>query len=569
MKKRHEEISRDVRVFQGTGKVWIAIASLSVVVNLLMLTGPLFMLQVYDRVLASGSIPTLVVLGGGVLFLYVFYGVLESLRGRIAQRTVRLLDERITEEVFRLTSVVRFSGGAQRLQINPVQDWDACRQFLCGPGPLALFDIPWLPFYLILVWCLHPVLGVVGLGGAIVIICLIGLNEWGSRRVSGNGSRSSIERQRMVDEFGRNSEAVRSMGMTGALENKWTKVNFEFVEGQARGADWSLFYSSLTKTFRFILQSLILATGAFLVIRQEASGGIMIAASIMISKALAPVEVAVGQWRPFLAARQSFGRLRSLFSKGAERSVKMDLPLPACCVDIEGFSCAPIGASNPLVKGVSFSLESGHGIGIIGPSGSGKSTFVRGLVNVVPALTGSVRFDGSEITQWAPEKHGKIVGYLPQDVQIFSGTVAENIARFDPDWKSDLVHEAAKLTGLHEMIAGLPDGYDTVIGPGGYSLSGGQLQRIGLARALYDDPFFVVLDEPNSNLDADGEAALTSSLLEMRRRGSIVVVVAHRASALAGVDMVLCLKEGRVVSLGPKEQVLSKMISDAKEKDAA
>ncbi|WP_210200901.1 type I secretion system permease/ATPase [Cohaesibacter gelatinilyticus] len=562
--------SATVGLFSGLGKVWLGIGLISMLINILMLTGPVFMLQVYDRVLASGSVPTLVVLGGLALGLYAFYGLLDGLRSRILVRVGQYVDAHYSGLAYQVSTMAPVLIGNKAQQLRPVQDLDAVRQFLSGQGPAAIFDSPWMPFYLIIVYVFHPILGLVGLVGAIIICLLIGLNEWLTRKPTQEANRETGLRGQLVETGRQNAEAIHAMGMIGALRGRWEGLNQTYLQSQRVSSDRGLLFSTLTKTFRFILQSSILGFGAWLAIQQEITPGIMIAASIMISRALSPIEVAVGQWRAFVGARQAYARLKSIFGQMSEEQEDgMELPLPQKALTVDALSSGPVGLKKPVLQGVSFSLNAGQGLGIIGPSGSGKSTLARSLVGLLPALSGSVRLDGAELTQWAQDRRGEFIGYLPQDVQIFDGTISENISRFAPDASSDSILEAARLADLHEMITALPDGYETRIGSSGFALSGGQRQRVALARAIYGNPFLIVLDEPNSNLDSQGEAALAGAISAMKERGSVIVIIAHRPSALASVDHVLCLKEGKMQACGPKDEVLPKVLSPVPNQGAA
>ncbi|MCV6574467.1 MAG: type I secretion system permease/ATPase [Cohaesibacter sp.] len=554
--------SLTVGLFSGLGKVWLGIGLVSILINILMLTGPVFMLQIYDRVLASGSVPTLVVLGGLALGLYAFYGLLDGVRSRILVRVGQYVDAQHSGLTYKISTMAPVLIGAKAQNLRPVQDLDAVRQFLSGQGPAAIFDSPWMPFYLIIVYVFHPILGLVGLAGAIVICLLIGLNEWLSRKPSQEANRETAQRAILVETGRQNAEAIHAMGMVENLRTRWEELNHRYLHSQRLAADRGLLFSTLTKTFRFILQSSILGFGAWLAIQQEITPGIMIAASIMISRALSPIEVAVGQWRGFIGARQAYGRLQSIFAQMPEgQPHAMELPLPQQEVRLEALSTGPLGAKKPFLQGISLSLKAGEGLGVIGPSGSGKSTLARSLVGLLPALSGAVRLDGADLAQWPQERRGEFIGYLPQDIQIFDGSIAENICRFAPDASSETILEAARLADLHEMITALPDGYETKLGSSGFALSGGQRQRVALARAIYGNPFLIVLDEPNSNLDAQGEAALTAAIMAMKEKGAVVVIVAHRPSALAGVDQVLCIKDGKMQAFGPKEEVLSKVLA--------
>jgi len=543
------------------GAVW-AVGGFSFIINILMLTGPLFMLQIYDRVLASGSVPTLVVIGSLALVLYAFYGLLEGLRSRIIARIGQRVDARLSPLVYRISTLLPARLGKNAARIRPVQDLDTVRQFLSGPGPAAIFDLPWLPFYLGIVFLFHTLLGAVALGGAVLMCVLILLNEAVSRKPADEANREAGKRASDVESGARNSEAITAMGMDVALTSRWDAQNADYLERQREAADTTGLYGTAIKTLRFILQSAILAVGAWLAILQEITPGVMIAASIMTARALAPIEQAVAQWRGFVAARQSLARLKKLVALQVidPDANRFELPLPAKEIIIEQISCGPFGETLPFVHGVDIKLAAGDGLGIIGPSGSGKSTLARAIVGTVPCLRGAVRFDGAELSQYRSEQRGKFIGYLPQDLQLFDGTIAENIARFSPDVSAEAVIDAATLADVHGLITGLPEGYNTVIGRAGRNLSAGQRQRIALARALYGNPFLIVLDEPNSNLDSQGEAALSDAVKSMRERGSIVIVVAHRPSAIATVDKILFLKDGRPAAFGPKDEVLKQIV---------
>ncbi len=537
------------------------VGGVSLVINLLMLTGPMFMLQVYDRVLVSGSVPTLVVIGALALALYLFFGVLEGLRRRVLTRIGQHVDAELSGTVFSLSSSIPNRLGAKGHKLRPVQDLDTLTQFMSGHGPAAIFDIPWLPFYLGIIFLFHSLLGFVALAGAVLICILIALNEMSSRKPSVMAARMRGRRGSLVEEGRRNAEIVHAMGMSSALSQKWDAENTAFLAGQRLAADWSGVFGSSIKTIRLILQSAMLAVGAWLAIRQEVSAGVMIACSIMTSRALSPIEQAVAHWRGFLAARQSFHRLRELLRLPAERLESVELPVPKERIVVDQLYCSPAGMREPVVHGVSIDLKAGEGIAVLGPSGSGKSTLVRAIVGAASVLRGDIRFDGAELDQWSPAARGRFIGYLPQDLQLFDGTVAQNIARFDPNASSESIIEAATLADVHDLIVGLPDGYETVIGSEGMTLSGGQRQRIALARALYGKPFLVVLDEPNSNLDAEGEAALARAIATMRGEGSIVVLVAHRPRAVGAVDKVLCLSGGRAVAFGPRDEIMRKTLA--------
>ncbi|MBA5776306.1 type I secretion system permease/ATPase [Stappia sp. F7233] len=541
---------------------WV-IGVFSFVINVLMLTGPLFMLQVYDRVLASRSVPTLVVLGGLVVGLYAFQGLLEGVRSRMLTRVGQRLDARLSRPSFE-AAVGRSLNPSQAMQkAEPVRDLELLRGFLASPGPVAIFDLPWMPIYLAMVFLLHPLLGTLSLGAAIVISLLIGVQEWVSRKPTAALSLQSARRQAMVQAGRSNVEAIAAMGMLPVLGDRWRQDTADWLSAQRKAADQSALFGTIIKTLRFMLQSALLGVGAWLVIRNEASGGVMIASSIISSRALAPVEQAVAHWRPFLAARQALSRLREVLKAPVSTAPATELPAPKARLEVQQAVIRPPASMVPTAQGLAFSLEAGDGLGVIGPSGSGKSSLARALVGVWPLVSGKIRLDGSELGHFDRALLGRSIGYLPQDVELLEGTIAENIARFDPDRSSEAVLAAAKAADVHELIIRFPQGYDTPVGENGARLSAGQRQRVALARALYGNPFLVVLDEPNSNLDAEGEAALTAAIAATRRQGSIVVVVAHRPSAVAAVDKLLFMKDGRQASFGPKEQVLAEVTAQA------
>ncbi len=567
--KQPHQAARPIQKVLASLRGWLlSVAGISLVVNLLAFTGPLFMLQVYDRVLVSGSIPTLLALGFLALVLYLFFGLLEGLRSRILLRIGQQVDADLSAQAYSLSNRVPMDYGARGHAVRPVQDLDSVTAFMSGNGPSAIFDVPWLPVYLGVIFLFHSSLGLVALGGALAICGLVLLNEFSSRSATMDAAQTRARRSSMVEESRKNAEAVEAMGMTGALSERWNLENERYLSGQRSAGDWSGLFATAIKTVRFILQSAILAVGAWLAIRQEISPGVMIASSIMMSRALSPVEQAVVHWRSFVAARQSFMRLREFLKPDTAAGKPTQLRPPEKRLEVVQLYCAPAGVRTPVVLGASMELDAGEGIAILGPSGSGKSTLAKAIVGAATISSGDVRLDGAALDQWSGEARRRFVGYLPQDLQLFDGTVAQNISRFDSSATSQEVINGATLADVHDLIVGLPQGYDTVIGSQGLALSGGQQQRIALARALFRNPFLLVLDEPNSNLDAEGEAALAGALLTMRQRGSIVVLVAHRPRALAAVNKVLLLKEGRVAALGPKEEILRNSVAPVKRSQA-
>lgn len=538
---------------------------ISLVINVLMLTGPLFMLQIYDRVLTSRSVPTLVVLSGLVAGLYLFFGLLEGVRARCLARVAAWVDSRLSSRCLEANIGRSLRLGGNGRERDSVRDLDSVRQFLSGPGPSAIFDLPWMPFYLGIIFIFHPFLGWLALAGSLIIVLLIGGNEVASRKPAHAVAGFVERRAAMVNTTRYNAEVLIAMGMVETFTRRWNILNGDYLRIQRQAIDRAAYFSTGIKAFRFLLQSGVLGVGAWLVIQQEISPGVMIAASIITSRALAPVELAVSQWRGFVAARQGARALADAFRIRIHQSPAMQLPPPRRSLDVQQVAIAVPGERNILVQGINFHLEAGDGLGIIGPSGSGKTSLIRTLVGVWPAIKGSVRLDGAELTQWDPKILGRSIGYLPQDVELFDGTVAENISRFDPNPTSEDILIAARLANLHDLLTALPKGYDTVIGERGSRLSAGLCQRIGLARALYGTPFLLVLDEPNSNLDAEGDAALQDAIRSMRARKSIVIVVAHRPSAIEPVDQLLYVRDGKQMVFGKKTEVLAQVLSQKKD----
>ncbi|TAJ27386.1 MAG: type I secretion system permease/ATPase [Bosea sp. (in: a-proteobacteria)] len=537
---------------------FLAVGLFSAIVNVLMLTGSLYMLQVYDRVLPSRSVPTLVALSLIVAALFIMLGVFDWLRQRILSRIGAELDGRLSGPVLGAILAGQLRGAPGGSQLS--RDLDSVRGFLSGLGPTTLFDLPWIPLYAGLCFILHPYLGWTLVAGALILIVLALLTEFLSRRPSAELTRAGSEKTMLIEAVRRNAEAVAAMGMGQRVTRQLEAISERNVAAGLSASDVTGGLGGMSKVIRFMLQSAMLGVGAWLVMHDQASSGVMIASSVLSSRALAPIELAISSWRPFIGARQAWGRLKtSLGTEEAPPAVAPDLPTR--CLTLDHVFVAPPGSQTPTVKDVAFTLEAGQGLAVIGPSASGKSSLARALVGVWPPQRGSLRLDGATLDQWPEPKRGAIIGYMPQDVQLFAGTIAENIARFDPAIDEEAVRAAAKAAGAYDLVVGLPKGFDTPIGEAGRVLSGGQRQRIGLARALYGDPFLVVLDEPNASLDAEGDAALTAAIGGIRARGGIVVVIAHRPSALASINQVLILADGQVQAFGPKEEVLRKSLA--------
>jgi PrtD family type I secretion system ABC transporter len=526
-------------------------------INLLLFTSPLYMLQVYDRVLGTQSVETLLFLTLLVAVLMLTMSALETFRSRLLVRTGIRLDllanGSVFASIFRAQIAAPGSGSAQSLR-----DLDQIREFITGPGILILCDAPWTPVFVIVCFIMHPAIGVLTLFAAILIFALAVANEVYTRQPLQDASRLSIRAANFVSNSTRNAEALRAMGMMAGVRRIWKQQHNDVLRIQAIASDRSGAVMAWMKFVRMFLQSAILGLGAYLAIKQEITPGSMIAGSIIMGRALQPIELAVGNWKNFLAARSAYGRLRNLLLATPEPKQVLELPPPEGRLTVQNVVALAPGGQTPILRGITFSVEPGELIGVIGPSAAGKSTLARVLLGIWPPMNGSVRLDGAELQQWDPERLGKFIGYLPQDIELFDGTIAENISRFDDQADPNDIVAAATLAGVHEMITSFKDGYNTPIGIGGQALSGGQRQRIGLARALYGNPRILVLDEPNSNLDIEGENALAASLLQLKARGATIIAMTHRLQLLSAVDKVLVMAAGQIVDFGPRDEVLAK-----------
>jgi PrtD family type I secretion system ABC transporter len=539
---------------------FIGVGIMSCMINLLYLTGSLFMLEIYDRVLPSRSVPTLIGLIILACGLYVAQGALDLIRGRILGRIGTSLDEALNARVFDTVVRLPLMVGGRNDGLQPLRDLDNVRSFLGSMGPGAFFDLPWLPFYLAICFAFHPLIGVTALVGAIILVTLTVLTEFLTRTPAREAMGLAARRNDLAATSRRNAEVLVAMGMAGRLAKRWIEANQNYLEGNQRASDVAGGLGAVAKVMRMMLQSAVLAVGAYLVIHQEATAGIIIAGSILSARALAPVDLAIAHWKSFVAARQSWHRLNRLLETLPARPVPTLLQNPSSRLSVEGVSIMPPGDQRVVVQDVTFSISAGTGLGIIGPSGSGKSSLIRALVGVWQPARGKVRIDGAALDQWSSDVLGRYIGYLPQDVELFSGSVAQNICRFDPSATSEGIISAAKEAGVHEMIIKMREGYDTPVGEQGSALSAGQAQRVALARALYGNPFLIALDEPNSNLDTEGDEALTRAIRGARERGAIVVVVAHRPIGIEAVDQLLVLRDGRMQAFGPKETVLGQVL---------
>lgn len=548
--RRQSELGRALAAWR---RAFAAIGLFSLAINLLGLVPSLYMLQIYDRVLASRNTGTLWAISGIALGLLALLASLEWVRSRVLVRIGNRLDADLNERVFTANfgQLLRRGGG------NPAQalvDLATVRQFLTGTS-VGYFDLPWVPVYLLACFLLHPLLGVVSLLGLAVSIVL----AWVSSRLTEPALTQAQESAMAANNFAanqlRSTEAIEAMGMLGAIRRHWWTRHVRMLAQQSTASDRAAVMAALSRNFRIAMQSVILGTGAWLVIEGAATPGTMIAASILMGKALGPVDQSIGSWKLVVQAREAWDRLSALLLEQPARTPALSLPPPTGRLQVEGLLASPPGMGALVLKGVSFALQPGELLGVVGPSASGKSTLARVLVGVWPPAGGSVRLDGADVTTWDKAELGPHLGYLPQDVTLFEGTVAENIARFGP-LDSQRIVQAAQAAGVHEMVLRLPSGYETRVGTGGSALSGGQRQRIALARALYGEPALVVLDEPNSSLDEAGEAALLQALQTFRGKGRTVVVIAHRLSLLQAVDKLLVLNDGVAVAFGPRDEVL-------------
>lgn len=554
---RNSELRRALSAYRNA---FIGAGALSAVLNVLTLSGSFFMLLVYDSVLPSRSGATLMGLVVLVCALYLFQAVLEALRARIMVQVGAAMDFALSPRVYDLVSRLTLGGRTAEDGLQPLRDLDQMRGFISGQGLLAFFDLPWMALYLGICFAFHVAIGLVALAGAILLMGLTLLNDRLTREAVRHASSTASLRNGMAEIHRRNIEVSTALGMRRRLQASWSEVNRDHLASQQRVSDVGGGLSSVTRVMRLALQSLVLAMGAYLVLQNKATGGVIITSSILTSRALAPIEMALANWRGFISARQSWARLNLLLQKHPAAEPPTPLPAPARTLTVEALSLAPPGAQRLSVQEVGFSLVAGQGLGIVGPSASGKSSLVRGVVGAWRPVRGKVRLDGASLEQWDDERLGRHVGYLPQDVELLPGTVAENISRFDPEADPEAIFAAAQKARAHEMILRLPEGYETRLGPEGQGLSAGQAQRVALARALFGDPFLVVLDEPDSNLDAEGEKALAEAVAEVRARGGIIIVVAHRPAALAGVDLLLLMNQGRLVEMGERDKILPKLL---------
>jgi len=540
-------------------RAMLAVGVVSAVLNVLLLSGSLYMMLVYDMVLPSRSLPTLLGLALLLLAAYVFQGVLEFLRSRLLLHFSAAVDVDLNRDIHRLIGTLARSQSAGDAT-QPMRDLDQLRAFLSGTGPASLVDMPWMVFFVGVLFLLHPLIGVTVLVGGALLVGLTFVAERMTAKPSQHLGQLATRRMMEAETTRRHAETVAALGMQARMEDRWVAASRAMLAAQSHQSGVVNGLANLTKVMRMVLQSAVLTVGVLLVMKQMATGGVLFASSILSSRALAPLEGVIANWRGFLSARQSWDRLKALFDAAPPATTTPWLPAPCAVIEVQGLTLGPPGSERHTVQGVSFIAQAGEAVAILGPSGGGKSTLVRGLTGVWPLAGGSVRIDGAALDQWEPDRLGRHIGYVPQTVELIEGTVADNIARFDPEADPDAVRAAAQAAGVHELILRLPDGYTTQVGRDGSALSGGQRQRIALARALYGDPFLIVLDEPNSNLDEEGDAALTQAIAGARARGAIVLAVAHRPSILRVMNRVLLLRDGRTVAYGPTDKIVPHLL---------
>lgn len=526
-------------------------------INLLMLTSPIYMLQVYDRVLTARSESTLLYLSLIIGAMMLVMALLEVIRSRVLVRVSGKMEQELGSRVFDAIFALNLRMPAAN-RSQSLRDLENVRQFITSQGPFAFFDAPWAPIFIGIVCLMHPVLGLLALFGAVILFALAYATEVVTKKPLSEANGFALRATSFAEASLKNSEVLAAMGMLPGIRRRWRASQDRAMLLQSIASDNAGFITAMTKFTRLAIQSAILGVGAWLALEGHITPGVMIAASIIMGRGLAPVEQGIGSWKSFVSARGAYNRLNELLKAFDNDKEAMELPPPQGNLSVERVVAVPPGGNNPTIKGVSFALAAGESLALVGPSAAGKSTLARLLVGVWAAHSGSVRLDGADVYAWDHEQLGPHIGYLPQDVEIFDGTIKDNIARFGEVDPVKVV-DAAQLAGVHEMILRLPEGYDTLIGPGGIALSGGQRQRLGLARAVYGNPRFLVLDEPNSNLDSEGEAALVQGLAKLRERKATVILISHRPSIMNHVDKILVLRDGLVEMFGPKQEVLARL----------
>ncbi|WP_299821404.1 type I secretion system permease/ATPase [uncultured Jannaschia sp.] len=537
----------------------------SVFVNMLMLTGPLYMLQVYDRVLGSRSEETLIALSVLVTFLFLMMGVLDHARGRVMARVGARFQSALDGRVFsaHLRRAAATPGGAGGR--NPLRDVEAVQRLLSSPVFLALFDVPWTPFFIAAIFIFHPFLGLLAVGGGTILICIALLNQWTTSGPMAQANQAAAQSEVTAQQLADEAELVQSLGMRGAAFARWMKARSVSLAQSMSFSDRSGFYTVTTKTLRLFLQSAMLGLGAWLVLQNELTAGAMIAGSILLGRALAPIEMVIGQWQLVVAATRGRTAVVNLLDQVPPDAERTPLPRPQALLVAENVTIVPPGAQQASLRAVSFVLKPGHAMGVIGPSGAGKTSLAKAVTGAWMPAGGRLRLDSATLDQYDPDVLGSYIGYLPQTVTLFDGTIAENIARLQEDADPAKIVDAAKKAAAHEMILEQPQGYDTRVSAVGGRLSGGQIQRIGLARAMFGGPVILVLDEPNSNLDNLGTQALNQAIRTMKEEGRSVIIIAHRPAAIQECDTLLMLEGGARVAFGPREEVLKKMVRNHSE----
>ncbi|HCT99645.1 MAG TPA: type I secretion system permease/ATPase [Methylococcaceae bacterium] len=547
---------------------FIAAAGFSLVINILQLVPTIYMLQLYDRVVPTGNLSTLTMLTLIMMVLFITMGTLEWVRSQILVRVSTRLETLLNERLFKVAYKQALYSGGQRASSQPLDDLTALRQFMTGNGLFAFFDAPWLPIYIALMFVFHSMYGWMAVGTAILLIIVAIIQEKATSKMLGEANMMAMVGRGLVNKNLRNAEVIESMGMLNNIQRRWLKSTNQVLVLQATASSRAGLISAMSKLIRLSSQSLILAVGAYLVVGNEITSGLMIGGSVLLGRALAPIDIVIGSWKGFISARGQYARLNDLLRQIPADPERMTLPAPEGTFQFESAVVAPPGAKSAVLKGLTLTINKGDVVGVIGPSGAGKSTFARALLGIWPTANGKIRLDGADVFTWNREELGPHIGYLPQDIELFEGTISENIARFG-DLDPEKVVNAAKMADVHDLILHLPDGYDTVIGASGGTLSGGQRQRIGLARALYGEPRIVVLDEPNSNLDEVGEAALGNAIQRLKQKQTTIIVITHRNNVLANVDKLLILNDGLVSVYGPKDQVIAHLQQQQAQAQAA
>jgi ATP-binding cassette subfamily C protein EexD len=539
---------------------FISAAVFSMCINFLMLVPVIYMLQLYDRVIPSGSMSTLIMLTLIAMFMFLTMGGLEWVRSMILVKVSTRLETLLNTRLHDISFKQSLYTGGKKASSQPLDDLTGLRQFLTGNGLFAFFDAPWIPVYIAVMFMFHAWIGWMAIITACVLILVAIANEKLTRNALTEANNIAMVNRAQLNKNLVNAEVIESMGMLGSMRARWLERNNEVLQFQSSASSKAGLLAALSKVLRLASQSLILGLGAYLAIQREISPGSMIAGSILLGRALAPIDQMIGGWKGFIGARDQYARINELFKGVPKDEERMSLPDPQGELTAESALITPPGAKLPAIKGVSFTIKKGQLVGILGPSGAGKSTLVRALLGIWPTSSGKIRLDGADVFTWDREELGSSIGYLPQDVELFEGTVSENISRFG-ELDSEAVIKACKAADVHEMILRFPDGYDTMIGPAGGTLSGGQRQRIGLARALYGDPALIVLDEPNANLDEAGETALTKAMTGLRHADVTVLVVTHRPNILAAMDNIMILNDGQIVAFDQRDKVLAQLQS--------